>query len=121
LLEPSSVHAPVLLLLTVRTVPPGLARSGPPPGSAPYPHVNQASDRMIFLPKRCCRLGDPTLREPPCSCCYVTLRHCTTCVSSQLTLGQRLDAISSVGVLPQCYVSGLVRDKMTAFSVQRTA
>ena len=107
---PWSVRAPVALLLTVRTVPPGLARSGSPPGSAPDSQVNPRLDRLIVLPKRCCRL-DGIIHRELCSCCYVTTRHCTTCSYSQLTVGQRLDVISSVGDVQKCKVSGLASSK----------
>jgi len=67
-----SVRAPVLLLLTVRTVPSSLVLSWPLPGSAPDSQVNPRLDRLIFLPKRCCRFAGSVLREPR-NCCYVTV------------------------------------------------
>jgi hypothetical protein len=66
------VRAPVLLLPSVRTIPPGLFRCEAPQGSASYPGKPRL-DRLNCLPKRCCRLNE-FIETGPRFCCYVTVR-----------------------------------------------
>jgi hypothetical protein len=66
-------------------------RSAAPPGSALFSGKARL-DRLICLPKRCCRLNVFVQREPS-SCCYVTVR----------VLSHLLVLTADTGPTPRCW------------------